>query len=144
MFSENRTVCDYPTTSTWRAVQRQCFDRVRASPRIRFAAVLCGRASSLIATASFRPDTKYKISSSQGSRATERTKKDMIVKMEPDEFYTFRVQYLADMDPFNCLTMFPLPTRAPTFAFASSTPLATQLGAIVRLLNAPQRVQRNL
>lgn len=64
----------------------------------------------------------------------------MIVKMEPDEFYTFRVQYLADMDPFNCLTMFPLPTRAPTFAFASSTPLATQLGAIVRLLNAPQRV----
>lgn len=64
----------------------------------------------------------------------------MIVKMEPDEFYTFRVQYLADMDPFNCLTMFPMPTRAPTYAFASSTPLATQLGAIVRLLGAPQRV----
>lgn len=60
--------------------------------------------------------------------------------MEPDEFYTFRVQYLADMDPFNCLTMFPMPTRAPTYSFASSTPLATQLGAIVRLLGAPQRV----
>lgn len=64
----------------------------------------------------------------------------MIVKMEPDEFYTFRVQYLADADPFNCLTMFPMPTRAPTYAFASSVPLATQLGAVVRLLGAPQRV----
>lgn len=61
--------------------------------------------------------------------------------MEPDDVsLTFRVQYLADTDPFNSVTMFPIPSRAPTYAFAGSTPLATQLGAILRLLGAPQRV----
>lgn len=75
---------------------------------------------------------------------TESTDDDcpiMIVKMEPDDVLTFRVQYLADTDPFNSVTMFPIPSRAPTYAFASSTPLATQLGAILRLLGAPQRVR---
>lgn len=64
----------------------------------------------------------------------------MIVKMDPDELLTLRVQYLADTDPFNCLSMFPIPSRAPTYSFACTTPLATQLGAILRLLGAPQRV----
>lgn len=60
--------------------------------------------------------------------------------MDPDELLTLRVQYLADSDPFNCLSMFPIPSRAPTYSFACTTPLATQLGAILRLLGAPQRV----
>ncbi|XP_037940117.1 FH1/FH2 domain-containing protein 3-like isoform X5 [Teleopsis dalmanni] len=64
----------------------------------------------------------------------------MIVKMEPDELITLRVQYLVDTDPLNCTAMYPIPTRAPTYAFASTMPLATQLGTILRLLGAPQRI----
>lgn len=66
----------------------------------------------------------------------------MIVKMDPDELITFRVQYLVDTDPLDCTSMYPIPTRAPTYAFAATLPLATQLGTILRLLNAPQRVRR--
>lgn len=51
-----------------------------------------------------------------------------------------RVQYMEDSDPFNTLSVFPLPSRAPVFSFVSTTPLATQLGALLRLLGAPQRV----
>ena len=65
----------------------------------------------------------------------------MIVKMDPDELITFRVQYLVDTDPLDCTSMYPIPTRAPTYAFAATLPLATQLGTILRLLNAPQRVR---
>lgn len=61
--------------------------------------------------------------------------------MDPDEFITLRVQYLVDTDPFNSLTMYPIPSRAPVHSFASTTPLATQLGALLRLLGAPQRVR---
>ncbi|XP_055841065.1 FH1/FH2 domain-containing protein 3 isoform X4 [Episyrphus balteatus] len=64
----------------------------------------------------------------------------MIVKMDPDELITFRVQYLVDTDPLNCTSMYPIPTRAPTYAFATTMPLATQLGTILRLLGAPQRL----
>ncbi|XP_055914013.1 FH1/FH2 domain-containing protein 3 isoform X5 [Eupeodes corollae] len=64
----------------------------------------------------------------------------MIVKMDPDELITFRVQYLIDTDPLNCTSMYPIPTRAPTYAFATTMPLATQLGTILRLLGAPQRL----
>lgn len=61
--------------------------------------------------------------------------------MDPDELITLRVQYLVDTDPFNSLTMYPIPSRAPVHSFASTTPLATQLGALLRLLGAPQRVR---
>ncbi|XP_037039669.1 FH1/FH2 domain-containing protein 3 isoform X5 [Bradysia coprophila] len=65
----------------------------------------------------------------------------MIVKMDdPDELLTLRVQYVVDTDPFNSLSMYPAPTRAPTYSFVCTTPLATQLGAILRLLGAPQRL----
>ncbi|XP_058987660.1 FH1/FH2 domain-containing protein 3 isoform X5 [Musca domestica] len=64
----------------------------------------------------------------------------MIVKMDPDEMITLRVQYLVDTDPLDCTSMYPIPTRAPTYAFASTMPLATQLGTILRILNAPQRI----
>ncbi|KAJ6633689.1 FH1/FH2 domain-containing protein 3 [Pseudolycoriella hygida] len=65
----------------------------------------------------------------------------MIVKMnDPDELITLRVQYVVDTDPFNSLSMYPAPTRAPTYSFVCTTPLATQLGAILRLLEAPQRL----
>ncbi|XP_030373200.1 FH1/FH2 domain-containing protein 3-like isoform X1 [Scaptodrosophila lebanonensis] len=64
----------------------------------------------------------------------------MIVKMEPDELITFRVQYLVDSDPLDATTVFPIPMRAPTYAFATTMPLATQLGTILRLLNAPHRI----
>ena len=60
--------------------------------------------------------------------------------LDADE-YTLRVQYLADTDPFNCISMYPIPTRAPTYSFGCTTQLATQLGAILRLLGAPQRVR---
>lgn len=66
----------------------------------------------------------------------------MIVKMnDPDELLTLRVQYVVDTDPFNSLSMYPAPSRAPTYSFVCTTPLATQLGAILRLLGAPQRVR---
>lgn len=65
----------------------------------------------------------------------------MIVKMDPDELVTLRVQYIVDTDPLNCTSMYPIPTRAPTYAFATTMPLATQLGTILRLLGAPQRVR---
>lgn len=65
----------------------------------------------------------------------------MILKMEPDELFTIKVQYLADTDPYNCLSMYPIPSRAPTYSFACTTPLATQLGSVLRLLGAPQRVR---
>lgn len=51
-----------------------------------------------------------------------------------------RVQYMLDDDPFNSLSVYPLPSRAPVFSFVITTPLATQLGALLRLLGAPQRV----
>ncbi|XP_053663933.1 FH1/FH2 domain-containing protein 3-like [Anopheles marshallii] len=60
--------------------------------------------------------------------------------MEPDELITVRVQYLVDSDPFNSLSMYPIPSRAPVFSFASAVPLATQLGALLRHLGAPQRL----
>lgn len=60
--------------------------------------------------------------------------------MDPDELITFRVQYLVDTDPLNCTSMYPIPTRAPTYSFATTMPLATQLGTILRLLGAPQRL----
>uniref|UniRef100_A0A182IR12 FHOD1 N-terminal GTPase-binding domain-containing protein n=1 Tax=Anopheles atroparvus TaxID=41427 RepID=A0A182IR12_ANOAO len=60
--------------------------------------------------------------------------------MEPDELMTVRVQYLVDSDPFNSLSMYPIPSRAPVFSFASAVPLATQLGALLRHLGAPQRL----
>ncbi|XP_067646528.1 FH1/FH2 domain-containing protein 3 isoform X9 [Eurosta solidaginis] len=64
----------------------------------------------------------------------------MIVKMDPDELITLRVQYLVDTDPLNCTAMYPIPTRAPTYGFAATMPLATQLGTILRLLGAPHRI----
>ncbi|XP_054734937.1 FH1/FH2 domain-containing protein 3 isoform X5 [Anastrepha obliqua] len=64
----------------------------------------------------------------------------MIVKMDPDELITLRVQYLVDTDPLNCTSMYPIPTRAPTYGFAATMPLATQLGTILRLLSAPHRI----
>lgn len=63
---------------------------------------------------------------------------------DPDELLTLRVQYVVDTDPFNSLSMYPAPTRAPTYSFVCTTPLATQLGAILRLLGAPQRVRCNI
>lgn len=61
--------------------------------------------------------------------------------MDPDEFITLRLQYLVDSDPFESISAYPTPTRAPTYSFPCTTPLATQLGAILRLLGAPQRVR---
>lgn len=63
------------------------------------------------------------------------------MKMDPDELITLRVQFLVDTDPFNSLSIYPIPSRAPVYSFANTTPLATQLGALLRLLGAPQRVR---
>lgn len=61
--------------------------------------------------------------------------------MDPDELLPLRIQYVADTDPLNGLSLFPLPSRAPTYSFPLTAPLATQLGAILRILDAPQRVR---
>lgn len=59
-----------------------------------------------------------------------------------EELVTFRVQYLVDQDPFNSsLSSYPVPSRAPVHAFVVTAPLVTQLGALLRLLGAPQRVR---
>ncbi|GAB0099802.1 uncharacterized protein DMENIID0001_156890 [Sergentomyia squamirostris] len=64
----------------------------------------------------------------------------MLIKMDPDEVITLRIQYLLDSDPFNSVSLFPIPSRAPTYNFISTAPLVTQLGAILRILEAPQRL----
>lgn len=60
--------------------------------------------------------------------------------MDEDELFTCKVQYLADTDPYNCLSMYPIPSRPPTYSFVYHEQLATQLGSVLRLLDAPQRV----
>lgn len=65
----------------------------------------------------------------------------MILKMDSDELVPIRIQYLADSDPYECASMFPIPSRAPAYSFAYTAPLATQLGSILRVLGAPQRVR---
>jgi hypothetical protein len=58
-----------------------------------------------------------------------------------EELITFKVQYIVDTDPFTNLSIYPIPSRAPSFQFLTTVPLATQLGALLRLLGAPQRVR---
>jgi Formin N-terminal GTPase-binding domain len=58
-----------------------------------------------------------------------------------EELITLRVQYLVDTDPFSSLSIYPVPSRAPVYSFVISTPLATQLGALLRFIAAPQRVR---
>lgn len=65
----------------------------------------------------------------------------MIFKMDTDELFTIKVQYLADTDPYNCLSMYPIPSRAPTYSFACHSPLANQIGSVINYLGAPQRVR---
>ncbi|XP_053689827.1 FH1/FH2 domain-containing protein 3-like isoform X2 [Sabethes cyaneus] len=60
--------------------------------------------------------------------------------MDPDDLVTLRVQYLVDSDPFNSFAMYPIPSRAPAFSFVGSAPMVTQLGALLRHLGAPQRL----
>lgn len=67
----------------------------------------------------------------------------MTMKMD-EELVTLRVQYLVDTDPFSSLSIYPIPSRAPVYSFAAAIPLATQLGALLRLLGAPQRVRERL
>lgn len=51
-----------------------------------------------------------------------------------------RVQYVADTDPFTCLSMFPIPTRPVQYSFLLVTPLVHQMNNLIRVLNAPHRV----
>lgn len=51
-----------------------------------------------------------------------------------------RVQYVADTDPFTCLSMFPIPTRPVQYSFLLVTPLVHQMNNLIKVLNAPQRV----
>lgn len=62
------------------------------------------------------------------------------MKMD-EELVTFRVQYLVDTDPFSSLSIYPVPSRAPVYSFLVAVPLQLQLGALLRLLGAPQRVR---
>jgi hypothetical protein len=61
-----------------------------------------------------------------------------------EELITVRVQYLVDTDPFSSLSIYPVPSRAPVYSFMISTPLATQLGALLRFIAAPQRVRMKI
>lgn len=62
---------------------------------------------------------------------------------DSDELIILRIQFIPDTNPLDPLPLFPVPSRAPTYSFLTSAPLATQLGAILRLLDAPQRVRRS-
>ncbi|KAJ1525461.1 hypothetical protein ONE63_010271 [Megalurothrips usitatus] len=53
---------------------------------------------------------------------------------------TCRVQYLNDTDPFAYAASYPEPPRPPLHCFNTVQPLAEQLAAVHRLLDAPQRV----
>ena len=65
-----------------------------------------------------------------------RTDEDLSI----NSLINLRVQYMDDANPFNCSGVFPLPSRARILSFVITTPLSTQLGALLRLLGAPQRV----
>lgn len=54
-----------------------------------------------------------------------------------------RVQYVADTDPFTCLSMFPIPTRPVQYSFLLVTPLMHQMNTLIKVLNAPQRVSED-
>lgn len=58
-----------------------------------------------------------------------------------EELISFRVQYLVDTDPFSSLSIYPIPSRAPVHSFLVGVSLSTQIGALLRLLGAPQRVR---
>lgn len=58
------------------------------------------------------------------------------------ELIALRVQYLVDLDPFSSLSSYPVPSRAPIHSFLPTVPLANQLGGLLRVLGAPQRVRR--
>ncbi len=53
--------------------------------------------------------------------------------------FTCRVQYLDDTDPF-ASTVFPEPTRPPSYEFNEYLPLIDQLPGVHKLLNAPHKV----
>ncbi|XP_038078299.1 FH1/FH2 domain-containing protein 1-like isoform X13 [Patiria miniata] len=54
--------------------------------------------------------------------------------------FTCRVQYLDDTDPF-ASTVFPEPTRPPSFTFNEYLPLLDQLQAVHKFLRAPHKVE---
>lgn len=85
---------------------------------------------------------KTEIYQQKCSKTTVWTVKKVNFKMD-EELTTLRVQYLIDTDPFSSLSIYPVPSRAPVYSFKISTPLATQLGALLRCIAAPQRVRRN-
>jgi len=64
--------------------------------------------------------------------------------MEADSF-TCRIQFLNDVDPFDCNSLFLEPGRAPapTYTFNIHLPLINQIGSIHRILGAPHRVREN-
>ena len=53
--------------------------------------------------------------------------------------FSCRVQYLDDTDPF-VTTVFPEPTRPPSYEFNEYLPLIDQLPSVHKLLNAPHKV----
>ncbi|XP_022097645.1 FH1/FH2 domain-containing protein 3-like isoform X20 [Acanthaster planci] len=54
--------------------------------------------------------------------------------------FTCRVQYLDDTDPF-ASTVFPEPTRPPSFTFNEYLPLLDQLQAVHKFLKAPHKLE---
>ncbi|XP_033626839.1 FH1/FH2 domain-containing protein 3-like isoform X4 [Asterias rubens] len=54
--------------------------------------------------------------------------------------FTCRVQYLDDTDPF-ASTVFPEPTRPPSFTFNEYLPLIDQLPAVCKFLKAPHKLE---
>ncbi|XP_071786110.1 FH1/FH2 domain-containing protein 3-like isoform X15 [Asterias amurensis] len=54
--------------------------------------------------------------------------------------FTCRVQYLDDTDPF-ASTVFPEPTRPPSFTFNEYLPLIDQLPAVCKFLRAPHKLE---
>lgn len=53
--------------------------------------------------------------------------------MMNEETFTVRIQYLKDTDPFECASLYPEPSRPPTYAFNIHVPLVNQISSVHRV-----------
>jgi hypothetical protein len=60
------------------------------------------------------------------------------------ETLTARIQYLNDTDPFGCASLYPEPSRPPTYAFNVHIPLIEQIASVHRILGAPHHVSLHI
>jgi hypothetical protein len=60
------------------------------------------------------------------------------------ETFSCRIQYLNDTDPFTCTSLYPEPSRPPSYSFNIHLPLINQIASVHRILGAPHSVSKIL